>query len=360
MVQLSLLYGVCKESAFGFAVYGFLVNVIMNDRDMGSRFGKLALTMLEKFDTKENHARVYCTVYGYIANWTEPMQASLPCLKHAVDLGLLTGDTEYAAMDAHLYTGTALHSGYPLEKLVEEMKGYSKQMLEYNQTFIHTLNAPIRQTSLNLLGRSANPVKLIGEEMDEDCLLRSAEENSDELIYSMINLFRMWLAYLFKEYELAADMIEKNRDHYGKESKLARFDPVCTYAFYSGLTALVLARKEGKSKWLGTIEKATRRMEVLTASCAWNCQHKLDLMRAEFAYLEGNKSQAAGLYASAVELAAKHHFIHDHALALELAGTFYLENGDDNAASGLLKEAHACYVKWGAHSKAAHLKKHCL
>uniref|UniRef100_A0A7R9VT55 Uncharacterized protein n=1 Tax=Pseudictyota dubia TaxID=2749911 RepID=A0A7R9VT55_9STRA len=356
MVQLSLTFGLSRESAMAFAFYGFLISGFLNDRDIGSRFGKLALAMLDKFHKGECLVWVYGAVYGFISNWTDPIQASLPCLKHAVDVGLLTGDTEAAMLSAHLYVGTALHSGYQLEKLMDETNVYAKQMLEYNQNLTHTLNAPLRQTILNLLGRSANPVKLVGDEMNEDFLLQSAEENSHEVLRSMISLFRMWLAYLFGEYHLAAETAEKNQD-FGEKTALSRFDPVCCHTFYNGLTALILARKEGQSKWTSTIESTTRRMEVLSSSSQWNCQHKLELMKAEYAYLEGNHSESANLYESAAKLAEKHHFIHDQALSLERAGMFYLENGNDTAASIMFEKSFSCYTKWGAYSKAAHLKR---
>uniref|UniRef100_A0A7S4IC20 Orc1-like AAA ATPase domain-containing protein n=1 Tax=Odontella aurita TaxID=265563 RepID=A0A7S4IC20_9STRA len=193
MVQLSLSYGVCKESATGFANFAVVLCASKQVRD-GYCLSKMSLATLSRFEAKDRLASVYSAAYGFINVWIEPMQSLLPCHQEAIEIGLSVGDTEDAMVNALLYLGTALQSGQVLGPLMDEMRIYSKQMLEYDP-LMNTLTKPMRQATLNLLGRSANPVKLIGEEMKEETMLTSPEVG--EAGCTTIYTFRLWLEYLF-------------------------------------------------------------------------------------------------------------------------------------------------------------------
>uniref|UniRef100_A0A7S4NFI6 Anaphase-promoting complex subunit 5 n=2 Tax=Odontella aurita TaxID=265563 RepID=A0A7S4NFI6_9STRA len=361
MIRLSLSYGLCNESAVAFSIYGTLINCHFGDYEGGLQFGKLALAISQKLRATDIICRVHCIVYGFLSNWIQPMQSSLLSLKEAVDIGLAAGDTECAMMSAHLYTGTALYSGIPLGTLYGEMKLYAKQMMEYGQQYTWTYNKPLRQVALNLLGRSADPTKLVGEEMDEDNLLENAEVVGNQaLVVSIIYFYKMWLLFLFGEYELAGQMAEKCESESIEEHMVHRFGIVCNHAFYRGLIALVLSRDQDTTKYATIIEKAMEQMKAWASLTAWNCQHKVELLTAECEYYAGNFNDAAIAYDHAAELAAKHRFVHEEALSLERAGIFYLETGNQPVASDYFSRAHDCYMKWGACSKAMHLKKKFL
>jgi len=358
MVQLSLSHGVCRESAYGFAVYGTIECGLLGDYTGGYRHGKLAMSLLDRFNARDFYARVYVTVYGFVNNWVEPIQSAVPQLKEAVDVGLSTGDTEFAMVSAQNYHIVALASGKVLGSLIDEMQMYSKLMVELNQNFINTMNMPVRQATLNLMGKCADPTKLVGEEMDEENLLKNAEDGDQSTLMSLICFYRMWLEYLFGEYNRAAETAKKNRDV--AKHNLSRFAIVCNYAFYSGLAALALARKGSQEEWRDTIDNAMSQMETWALSSEWNCQHKLELMKAEYFYLNGDFVAAAKGYEVAVQLASKHRFIHEEALALERSAIFHTETGDQETASKLFLKACNCYNQWGACSKTAQVTEYIL
>eukprot|EP00566_Odontella_aurita_P003945 CAMPEP_0113548892 /NCGR_PEP_ID=MMETSP0015_2-20120614/13136_1 /TAXON_ID=2838 /ORGANISM="Odontella" /LENGTH=1244 /DNA_ID=CAMNT_0000449553 /DNA_START=102 /DNA_END=3833 /DNA_ORIENTATION=+ /assembly_acc=CAM_ASM_000160 len=176
MLQLSLSHGVCRESAVAFAANGLLLCGLLGDTAGGYRLGKVALSLVDRFNANECLARVYATVYGFVNVWIEPLQSSLPPLKKAIEVGLSTGDNEYAMGSVQLYIGTALNSGITIGPLLEEMSTYAKQMLEMNQHMALRLTLPTRQFALNLLGESNDPLRLDGSVMNEDEVLNLAEE----------------------------------------------------------------------------------------------------------------------------------------------------------------------------------------
>jgi len=244
MVRLSLLHGICKESAFGFATYGILLTGPLDDAAGGYRIGKVAINIMNKFQAQENLAKVYAVVHGFLSPWAEPIQVTLPPLKHAIEVGLATGDTEWAMTASHIYAGTALFSGQALGPLALEMKQHKKNMLEYKQHFVEQVQKPVLQTVLNLVGPSSDPTKLFDEEMDEN--------NRHNHAHALHLHYRMWLEFLFGDYQRAWKTRDMIQGEHGES--MLRFIHVCNHTFYTGLTALVLARKEGKCAYTGCID----------------------------------------------------------------------------------------------------------
>eukprot|EP00566_Odontella_aurita_P013190 CAMPEP_0113587878 /NCGR_PEP_ID=MMETSP0015_2-20120614/35175_1 /TAXON_ID=2838 /ORGANISM="Odontella" /LENGTH=459 /DNA_ID=CAMNT_0000493631 /DNA_START=1 /DNA_END=1380 /DNA_ORIENTATION=- /assembly_acc=CAM_ASM_000160 len=353
MVKLSLSHGVCKESAFGFALYGFILNGRFGNLDCGYRYGKVAVSLVEKFQAKDFLCRVHCMVFSWINAWIEPIQSLLEPIKHSFDVGMLTGDTELAMFSISQYLILSLVSGGELGRLMDEMSVYYGQMLDYKQHLVHILGAPYRQAVLNLVGKSVDPIKLVGAEMNEDTLLRNMEVGRANL-RSVCCSLRMWLEYLFGEYELAAETARSCQEV--EQIHVGKFSVLCNHVFFSGLAAIAMARKEGRDKWNSCISSNMEQMKRWALSSPWNFQHKLELMNAEYAFLDGDVVSATNMYKSAVDTAAKHRFVHEQAVALERAGIFHLEQGNPANASALFKRACTCYSKWGASSKTKHVQ----
>lgn len=118
----------------------------------------------------------------------------------------------------------------------------------------------------------------------------------------------------------------------------------------SGLTALQLARRrdEDEDKWTQIAEKAVTSFQTWQGYCAWNFSNKAALLEAELYFLREEFDKAEDKYNTSIELAYKHHFLHEEGLAMELAGKFYIEMGNNRTAKTSLMTARACYVRWGA------------
>eukprot|EP00566_Odontella_aurita_P003396 CAMPEP_0113595088 /NCGR_PEP_ID=MMETSP0015_2-20120614/39452_1 /TAXON_ID=2838 /ORGANISM="Odontella" /LENGTH=1563 /DNA_ID=CAMNT_0000502185 /DNA_START=77 /DNA_END=4769 /DNA_ORIENTATION=+ /assembly_acc=CAM_ASM_000160 len=353
MLQLTLFHGICKESAVGFAAYGGIVCSLLDDLSGGDQIGKLALSIANKFQCKEVSSRARLIAHCLIFLLTQPMQASLAFLKESIDICMSFGRVDPGIVAYVTYVITIFFSGEPLRALIEEMQVQDQKMATLVRHGMQTMIKPLRQAVLNLLGRSRNPIELIGEEMDESYLSLYTEESSNYLFYYY---FRMWLAYLFGEYEQCWEIAKSSLGNIAKNG-IHNINIQRNYPFYSGLAALALARMEHKDEYLKAISTTMAKLEKWAASAPWNCQHKLELMKAEYAYLQRNIVLAAKMYDVAIETAAKHSFQHEQALALERAGIFYLECGDHDAAFEYFKRAHDCYYRWGAMSKAEQIKE---
>merc|ERR1719343_538619 len=88
-----------------------------------------------------------------------------------------------------------------------------------------------------------------------------------------------------------------------------------------------------------------------------NFSNKCHLLEAELARVQNNQSRAKMHYERAILLSKEHNFVHEEALACELAAAFHLDLGSKDAAIQLLLQSHRCYESWGAVSKNKDLTK---
>ena len=95
--------------------------------------------------------------------------------------------------------------------------------------------------------------------------------------------------------------------------------------------------------------------------CAENCpesfEHRAALVGAEIARIEGRVADAMDLYEQAIRSARANGFIHNEALANELAFRFYAAGGFEKIARVYLQDARYGYLRWGANGKVRHLEQ---
>jgi GAF domain-containing protein len=63
------------------------------------------------------------------------------------------------------------------------------------------------------------------------------------------------------------------------------------------------------------------------------------------------------LYDQAIGSALDNNFVHQAALAAELASRFHRARGSDQIADAYLRDARDCYARWGAAGKVQQLKR---
>src|SRR5262249_9162140 len=88
-----------------------------------------------------------------------------------------------------------------------------------------------------------------------------------------------------------------------------------------------------------------------------NFENRAALVGAEIARIDGRDLDAEHLYEKASRSARANGFVHNEALAKELAGRFYSARGFDRIAETYLRDAWDCYLRWGADGKATQLEQ---
>lgn len=355
-IQITILYGASKYSAQAFALFGWMLCGPLNNPKEGFRFGQLALLLLERFPSNDMFARVHLLVYAAINPIFQPIQDSLQPLLNGHKTGMLAGNMQQAMLNLQAYMRfSLLHCGKNLVQLAEEMKAFSLKLGQNKMDLLLHMILPYWQTTMNLMGHfSEDPVKLTGMAMDQDEFLSNALEKKNRKAANAVYLCSMWLAFLFHSYDLAAEMAKKCEGYITDEK--IHWNQVLYYTFHDGLISVALAQKTNLKKWRNRAQKAIEKMDLWARDSKWNCQHKLELLSAEFAFYTGDQEKAARYFDNAITTAEMHSFIHDQALANERAGIFCKETGNIAMSVQYFFEALRCYQTWGAHAKALHIE----
>src|SRR5215467_10172595 len=98
-----------------------------------------------------------------------------------------------------------------------------------------------------------------------------------------------------------------------------------------------------------------KQLEIWAENCPENFENRAALVGAEIARIEGRDLEAMRLYEQAIRSAHANGFIHNEALANELAARFYAARGFDKIADAYLRDARYCYLQWGATAKVRQL-----
>ncbi len=351
MVRLSLKYGNHPVSCFAYGSYGVLMCGVLGAMRTGYRYGHLALDLLEKLNAKEWKAQIFVTPYALIFHWNEHVRNTLRPLQQSFQIGMETGLIEFACVNTNIYCIQSFLCGRPLERVAEETRAYSELYKQFKQETNFNYNEVFRQAMLNLIGRSSDPVKLTGEAYDEDKMLAQNEERSDKTGTFFIHFNKMLLAYYFRRFDEARLHAHESRQRL--DAVLAKFE-IPNHHFYEALTLLAVAERSKGLERLKLIARA--RMDIAKLK-RWgkyapeNYRHKYDLCYAELARIQGHTNRAWLAYDRAVAGASENDYLHEQALAYELAGRFYAASDRKVLAEFHLKAAYNTYREWGAAAK---------
>jgi PAS domain S-box-containing protein len=90
-------------------------------------------------------------------------------------------------------------------------------------------------------------------------------------------------------------------------------------------------------------------------SCPENFANRASLVAAEIARIEGRELDAERLYEAAIKSARENDFVHNEALANELAARFYAARDLVTISQAYLRNSRLCYLRWGADGKVRQL-----
>jgi len=354
-INLSVKYGNAPLSAFVYAVYGLMLCGLVGDIESGYQFGKLAESLLSRFQFKEVTAKVLETFHQFIRPWKEHIKETLKPLLEVYSAGLETGDLEFAAYCLYAYSYHACFMGQELAGLEREIGKHSAAIRQIKQERMFYWNEIYRQTVLNLLGHVNDPSRLIGEAYNEERMLPLHIRGNDAIALLDLYCCKMYLCYFFADYPQTLEnaAIAEKYLHGGIGKIL-----IPQINFYASLARLSLYSNVNQAEQKQILQKVTanqEKMQKWAHHAPMNYLHKFYLVEAERYRILGNKMEAMECYDRAIVGAKEHEYINEEALANELAAKFYLEWGKQKIAQAYLTDAYYGYVRWGASAKVDNL-----
>lgn len=355
-VNLSINYGNAIWSPLYYAAYGFVLCGVVQDIELGYKFGQLALTSAEQLNTKKGKARALQLFSEHVMPWKVHFKEPIPLLVEAYQEGVETGDFESAGYAAYYVCHNSFFAGEELTQLEQKTVIYSKAIDQIRRESPSNWLTILRQTILNLLDRSENPSRLVGRVCNEEEALSHAIAVKDGAVIQILYLHKVMLCYLFEEHHQAEQTAILARQHFEEVSAITILPIFCFYHSLALLSLSLDASNSEKVAWLNCVNTNQEKMQKWAEHAPMNYLHKFYLVEAEKARVSGQFLEAEDLYERAIAGAAEHEYIQEEALAYELAAKHYLARGREKIAQTYMKEAHYCYDRWGAIAKVKDLE----
>ncbi len=367
-VLLSIQRGNAPESAFAYSAYGALLCILEKDIEAGAQFGELALNLVERFQAKELAPRILVIVNTRIKHWYQPLKQSLQPLLTAYQLGLETGEIEFAVMAVNAYGYLAYGSGKDLMVLEKELSAYNQALAHLRHEGGMRLNHLLHQVVLNLLDSNefepASLVGLNGNSFKEEEMLPRLLQTNDQMTLGLLYVNKLILSYLFGQYDRAI-VNARRAQHYLAGLSSLYVTPL--FYFYDSLTQLAIyATVTGDYKmqrWykqqriLRQVADNQRQMKRWASRAPVNYLHKYYLVEAERAQVLGKNNLAREYYHKAIATAQQHEYLNEEALAYELTAQFYQARKERQLAHYYFRNAYHAYQRWGATAKLRELEK---
>ncbi len=118
--------------------------------------------------------------------------------------------------------------------------------------------------------------------------------------------------------------------------------------FFSGLISFYIHRETKEYQWMKLGVESLASIKYWSALNCWNFEGKVLMLEAEEQFALGNVDDASRLYDAAMGSSRAHRFIHDEALATDLAGMFYHSTKKFQKSLLFLCRAAFLYREWGA------------
>ncbi|MEG3900800.1 AAA family ATPase [Microcoleus sp. B4-C5] len=357
MVSLSLSFGNTPASTVGYGIHGLVLCAFLGEVETGYAFGKLALSLLDRFNVREFKSMILNLFGAFIQHRKEAMRAVMLTTKDSYTAGMETGDFLSAGYSMVTYSYMNFFSGVELSNLESEITSYSAALAQVKQYSAQIYVDMVRQTVNNLKEVEILSDCLIGLAYDETVMIPKHNQDYEFTAIAEVYIYKLLLAYCFGNYKEASNYVSQAQPYLIAVPGCI-FIPI--FHFYAALTHLALLPTQPEIEQadiLASVETHQTTLHQWAQNAPMNHLHKWYLVEAERQRVLGYKADALEMYDRAISLAKENLFLNEEALANELAAKFYLKWGKEKVAQAYMIEAYYCYARWGAKAKIDDLEK---
>ncbi|WP_438025880.1 AAA family ATPase [Sorangium sp. So ce233] len=352
MMNICTQHGISPSAAYACAIYGHIQCSVMNNIELGYTLGRLAIDLIERFGAVELESKIYTLNYVAIHHWKRHLKETIDPVRHAVQVGLETGDIEYAGYSSSQHSTYSLFAGEHLRTTEQRMTHSIELASKLNQQYQLYYVKIWQQLVRSLRDPWAEKLRLVGESFDETTMIPCLGPNRTSVF--CVYLAKAMLLYHFGEPMLAYECL-RTGEEYQDAVGFVTVVQQNLYCSLSALAALDRLSREEQDAALAKVDANQRKLEAWAFHAPENNQHKHDLVGAELARVRRSVVEAMELYDRAIEGARRHGYIQEEALACELASSFYRSLGRHPIAQHYMTMAYRGYALWGATAKCQSL-----
>lgn len=357
MVNLSLKYGNTDVSPFAYSLYGTVLAGALGDIEGGYEFGKMSLSLNQKYENKTTRQKTLFTFHAFVSHWKTHLQKDEGPMKEIYHLCLEVGDLVFACYTLGISFIKLTIRGYILDDLIKIARdnlGFINRIKEKNSGLYVTA---VLQMALCLKGHTKERGSFSDDTYNEYLHVRQMKEENNLTPLSVYYIFKMQALYIFGDYSSAFTMAKESERII--EASLAQAQLPEHYFYYSlTLTALYPAATAVEKKgYLKMLKRNQKKLKKWADHCPENFLHKYLLVSAEIARIRGKEHKALEFYDHAITSARENEYTQNEAIACELLAKFYLQRGQESLARAHMMDAYYGYLGWGATAKANALKE---
>ena len=358
IVRLSLQHGNTKFSACGYVAHALALS--MDSQFDAARYhGTVAMDLAHRFKDPFIIPKVHNTFANFTNHWINPLRSNVAIYEESYRACLLSGDRWWGAWAVGWIRTAQLIAGFPLGDVLATQERYHGYIVDSGYLPLVFLSRLDRAILLSLRGRTADRGTLScpEEDLSESALVADFEGIDFGFGLYVHAIYKALLLYLYDEDDPCLELVERAAEH---REHIPFLMPNAEWWFVSALVwcRAVDQGRGAREALLGGVRANIRQMGAWTGNaCAGNFKHRLRLMQAELARVEGRHLDAELAYLEAIELAEQDGYLQNQALANELAGRHQRQRGRPLAAVGYIVEAGYLYGRWGARRKVECLRE---
>ncbi|MER8854741.1 MULTISPECIES: AAA family ATPase [Mesorhizobium] len=356
MGKVTMEHGTSGASAHGYADLGQILGPVFRRYSEGYRFTELACELVDKHSFVAYRGKAY-HAKGVVAVWTQPIATSTDLLRTAFRIASDTGDLTVACYCMDKSITNSLMRSDPLDAVWRE----AEMGLDFvrKARFHDVANVIVAQQHFiaTMQGRTLTFSTFSDAQFDGANFEAQITADGTATAACLYWILKLQARFLSGDYVEALTSAEKAKELlWAAPVHFQRLD----YFYYTALTMSALyenASAGEKRGWHNVLALHLEQLSEWTENYPPTFDDKHALLAAEIARVEGRDAAAMQLYEQAICSARDQGFVQNEGLACELAARFYNARGSETSANAHLRKAQRCYLRWGAHGKAAQLDR---
>lgn len=358
--SLSIRHGNADSSVLGYAALSMAMGPVFGRYDQAPAWGELARALVDQRELAAYKGKIYFMLM-FSRQWSKHLDGNQEILAQALDGCLDAGDLKYACY-AHLHSiALKLVLGVPLPDVLRATEESLAFLRRVGGGLIESGIVFQQRLVLNLMGRTTHFSTYSDATFEQQRFEAELAANTTVPVTAQV-MYRLWK--LEARY-LSGDYDEAVRAASEAEPLLWVCPSFIEISEFHSFHALALAARHDTAapgEQAATRTKLTSTVALFAqwaALCPENFLGRHALLGAELARIEGRSEDAAHGYEAAIRASRQHGWIHHLAIAFEAASHFHRARGFELIADTYVREARACYLRWGAEGKVAQLdRKH--
>jgi PAS domain S-box-containing protein len=357
-VNLSLERGNCDASCAAYAFLGMIAGPRFGDYQAAYRFGRLGYDLVEGRGLIRFRARVYNDFGNLVMPWTRHVRDSRDMVRRVFEAASTIGDLTYAAYCGNILITKLLMAGDPLAEVERE----AEHGLAFAQKVRFGLVIERIVTQLGLIRTLRGLTPTFGcfndAQFDEARMESRLAANPDLALAEFFYWTRKLQARFFAG-DYATALAASSKADLLLWSAVSHLE-TAEFCFYSALSHAACcesATAGERQPHFDAIITYYDQLKIWAANGPDNFENRAALVGAEIARIDGRDVEAMHLYEQAIRSARANGFVHNEALANELAARFYAARGFEKIAQTYGRDARYLYLRWGADGKVRQLDR---